>query len=75
MLVEKPQQDSIVYGYDKDNQRSPLDRIILITETNGTKYEMPFPSKEVWDSQALHYLLSFVDPGVEYTVSFKNKEN
>lgn len=67
--------ETIVYGYDTDNQRNPLDRIILITETNGTKYEMPFPSAAVSDSKALHHLLCFVDPGDDYTVSFSKKEN
>lgn len=75
VIMDDVQKDTITYGYDKDNQRSPLDRIILITEKGGTKYEMPFPSREVWDSEALHYLLSFVDPGEEYTVSFSKKEN
>jgi hypothetical protein len=67
--------ETITYGYDTDNQRNSLDRIILITEKDGTKYEMPYPSKDVTDSKALNYLLSFVDPGDEYTVTFSKKEN
>lgn len=35
-------------------------------------YEMPFDSEKVKDSEALHVLLSFVDPGDDYSVRFFN---
>lgn len=67
--------ETVTYGYFNDSQRNLADRTILITEKGGQKYEMNYPSKGVTDSEALHYLLSFVDPGDEYTVSFSKKEN
>lgn len=49
--------------------------ITIISNSTGEKFEMEFSSVSVKDSKALHHLLSFVDPGDDYTVVFKNLEN
>jgi hypothetical protein len=67
--------ETITYGYDMDNQRHVIDRVILITEEDGTKYEMAFPSGDMKDSEALHYLFYFVNPGDNYTVTFMPKKD
>jgi hypothetical protein len=46
-------------------------RVITIKNSLET-WEMKFDPDKLKDSEALHHLLGFVDPGEEYTVQFKN---
>ena len=44
-----------------------------VTITNGHEtWSMAFPKGEMNDSAMLHHLLCYVDPGDDYTVTFKN---
>lgn len=49
-------------------------RITITNSITNEKWEMPFFSDEMKDSEALHYMLCMTDPGDDYTIHFWNEE-
>ncbi len=53
--------------------KKEMPRQLIITNTiTNQKWATVYNANELSDSKALNWLLSFVDPGDEYTVQFTN---
>lgn len=48
-------------------------RIVIIESEYIESQFLPFDSSKLTDSEALHMFLTQIDPGEEYTVTFKNE--
>ncbi len=46
--------------------------IVITNSKTNEKFAMQFDANRIKDSEAMHHLLCFVDPGEEYTVKFTN---
>ena len=66
----------ILHIFENGKSETPKMRSILIENTDTTeKYETCFDANTVKDSHAFKWMLAFVDPGDNYTVTFKNVES